>query len=715
MMKFRYIAGGLLLAGCTITLSGCSDDDEYSAATGNIITTIETGDAVVTAVSAELKGKVLDLSKQNSDAYSVGVVYGENPDPTTAGTKTAGSIDSTGTVTTQLKGLTKGHTYYYSTYATLQGIVTKYGEVKSFVATDAKIATIGATDITATKATLGAQTQGLDGIMIEGESEMNYGFKISTDKAHLSDGYDYPIVASSNHVSKSVQGLLPGTTYYYTSYFQLGDGYVYGDTLSFTTAQQEMPYVDLGLSVLWAQYNLGAEAEEESGVHLGYGDLTGSNVSTYLTDYSVATDIAGTDQDILHQIDIDGDALMQSALPTQEQMAELVSGTTQKEETVNGVNGVRFTSKSNGNSIFIPYGGYRDGQSIVGEGAQGLLWSGSIYAPATDYSQTLNITNGAASTGVSKRSLGLAIRSVRRSPELSVDNSKLVIGDLENNGRIRVEIYNQYGSTANHPGITPSMIKFSKNMAITFTIKGLNDNYKNGTNDGHSNIAGLEYASASWSPSRWSSLTGDKYDANVTGDGTYTVWMETSSAAEGAAVFCVDINNLANDVADVSKVSVEINSIKFDIDPLYVMDYSNTVFVNKDNDNTNGRIEIYNEYGSTKSAGVNASSLSFEGNMIVNFTITGIDGNLKPNASNAYRTELSYAAASWSPSYWGGSEFGRATVTGDGTYEVFATLNAHAEGAVVWTIELYDLWKDLIDPTQVSVKINSVTCPGIRK
>jgi hypothetical protein len=145
------------------------------------------------------------------------------------------------------------------------------------------------------------------------------------------------------------------------------------------------------------------------------------------------------------------------------------------------------------------------------------------------------------------------------------------------------------------------------------------------------------------------------------------------------------------------------------------MDYSNTVFINKDGDNTNGRIEIYNEYGSTKSAGVNASSLSFEGNMIVNFTITGIDGNLKPNASNAYRTELSYAAASWSPSYWGGSEFGRATVTGDGTYEVFATLNAHAEGAVVWTIELYDLWKDLIDPTQVSVKINSVTCPGISK
>lgn len=155
-MKMKYLAGVMLLMAGLCSLSSCSDDDDYSAATGNVISTIETGDASVTAISAVVSGKVLDLSKQDAGAYAVGVVYGTNPDPTTAGSKQPGVIDAEGNVTATLSGLTKGNTYYYATYVQLQGIVTKFGEVKSFVATDAQIATAGATDVTATKATLSA-------------------------------------------------------------------------------------------------------------------------------------------------------------------------------------------------------------------------------------------------------------------------------------------------------------------------------------------------------------------------------------------------------------------------------------------------------------------------------------------------------------------------------------------------------------------------------
>ena len=291
-----------------------------------------------------------------------------------------------------------------------------------------------------------------------------------------------------------------------------------------------------------------------------------------------------------------------------------------------------------------------------------------------------------------------------------MDNSKLVVGDLESNGRIRVEIYNQYGSTGNNPGINPEQIKFTKNMVVTFRLSGLADNMKEGAG---SHVAGLEYADASWDPSRWSAFDNSKYDANVTGDGLYTVWMETGgNVAEGAAVFCVDINNLAADAIDASKIKAEIVSIKFDVDPEFSMDFSKTEFNNKDGNGTDGRIEIYNEYGNTKANGVDASALAFVGNMIVNFTITGVDGNLKDSASKNYKTELSYATPSWYPSYWGGSEFGRAYVKGDGTYEVSASLADNCSGAVVWTIELYDLWKDLVDPAKVQVKINSVLTPG---
>ncbi len=97
---------------------------------------------------------------------------------------------------------------------------------------------------------------------------------------------------------------------------------------------------------------------------------------------------------------------------------------------------------------------------------------------------------------------------------------------------------------------------------------------------------------------------------------------------------------------------------------------------------------------------------------IVNFTIKDIDGNLKAGAAKSYKIELSYDDADWSPSYWGGSSFGRTTVKGDGTYSVFATLPGEWQVAVVWTVELYNLWKDLVDPTKVKVTINSVETPG---
>ena len=260
-------------------------------------------------------------------------------------------------------------------------------------------------------------------------------------------------------------------------------------------------------------------------------------------------------------------------------MSELIAKTTQTEVEVKGVKGIRFTA-ANGNSIFMPYTGYRNGTAKVGEGNQGLYWSGNNYSIATDYSQTLNLTNGTASSGVSARNLGLAIRPVRMSPELKVDNSKLVVGDLENNGRIRIEIFNQYGATGSNPGINQAQIKFTKNMVVTFRLSGLTDNMKEGAG---SHVAGLEYADASWDPSRWSAFDNSKYDANVTGDGLYTVWMETGGAeAEGAAVFCVDINNLAADAIDASKITAEIVSIKFDVDPEFSMDFSKTEFINKD-------------------------------------------------------------------------------------------------------------------------------------
>lgn len=56
--------------------------------------------------------------------------------------------------------------------------------------------------------------------------------------------------------------------------------------------------------------------------------------------------------------------------------------------------------------------------------------------------------------------------------EVAVDNSKILWGDVEENGRVRVEIYNEYGKTKDDPGIDKSIS--GTTLSVTFTIEGIN-------------------------------------------------------------------------------------------------------------------------------------------------------------------------------------------------------------------------------------------------
>lgn len=718
-MKMKYLASVLLFA-LGLVVTSCNDDEDYAIATGNIITTIETGEAAVTATTASLQGVVRDLSGLQSSAYQVGVIYGTQQDPTTSSSarKQSGQIDaSTGSLTASITGLQKGETYYYATYVTLQGKVTKYGDVKQFTTTDAKIAASEAADITSVSAVLGGVASSPADVINVGTTEIEYGIKLAVSESNIEEGREFAVTSEATAFSQKITGLLPGKTYYYATYFKMGDGLVYSDVKSFTTATKDMEYVDLGLSVMWAKYNIGAESETEFGGLYGYGDVTGLKTAEFNSQYAT-TDLSATASDIVASISaaIDGAATMKSQTPTEAQVQELLANTTQEFAEVEGVTGYRFTAK-NGNSIFLPAAGWRVGEAVTGEGVQGLYCIGAVNAINSDYANTLSFTSAGVKTGVSPRYTGLALRSVRAYEpvqELSVDNSKLVVGDLEGNGRIRIEIFNLYGATSANAPVNPQLIKFSKNMIVTFRLSGVSGNLKEGAAGTY--YGGLEYADDSWDPSLWSNFD-SKYDCAVTGDGTYTVWMETGgNTAEGAAVFCIDINGLGADLVDINNVSAEIVSIQFDVEDSqmqYYVDNSKVLFNNKDGNGTDGRIEIFNEYGDTKGMGVDVSDLAFSGYLIVNFSISGIDGNLVDGADQAYKAELSYATPSWWPSYWGGIDFAAATVTGDGTYTVFAPIDGNTcQGAVVWTIELIGLWKDLVDTSKVQVTINNVIIPG---
>ena len=178
-----------LLPLTSYLLFSCSEEESYSASTSPVVTSITTGEAAVTAISATAYGTVQDLSNMASSTYQVGAVYGTMSDPTNGGTRQIGSIDDQGNVSTAISGLTEGTTYYYATFVTLQGKVTKYGEVKSFTATDADVATLDAASITACTAVLNGQAAGISDIL----ASSAVGFNYALTAEGVATGVDVPV------------------------------------------------------------------------------------------------------------------------------------------------------------------------------------------------------------------------------------------------------------------------------------------------------------------------------------------------------------------------------------------------------------------------------------------------------------------------------------------------------------------------------------------
>ena len=57
--------------------------------------------------------------------------------------------------------------------------------------------------------------------------------------------------------------------------------------------------------------------------------------------------------------------------------------------------------------------------------------------------------------------------------DIAVDQSKIIFGDIEGNGKIRIEIQNEYGDSKSNPCIDKSTIAFDEKIAVTFTITGI--------------------------------------------------------------------------------------------------------------------------------------------------------------------------------------------------------------------------------------------------
>ena len=157
-------------------------------------------------------------------------------------------------------------------------------------------------------------------------------------------------------------------------------------------------YVDLGLSVKWATCNVGAIKPEEYGDYFAWGETqpksTYSNYSwsTYkycngssstLTKYNTSSSFGTVDNKTT--LELSDDAARANwggswRMPTDAEITELRMQCTWKWTTLNGVYGYKVSSRKNGNSIFLPAAGYRDGWSLDDAGSRGYYWSSSLFA-----------------------------------------------------------------------------------------------------------------------------------------------------------------------------------------------------------------------------------------------------------------------------------------------------------------------------------------------
>lgn len=187
------------------------------------------------------------------------------------------------------------------------------------------------------------------------------------------------------------------------------------DLLGSDSSTLSSEYVDLGLSVMWATCNVGADSPEESGNYYAwaekrtkssYEEDNSSSYEKYYTDFSgksaydVATSYLGG----------------QYRTPTQTEMQELIDHCTWSYSSLNGTSGYKITGPS-GNYIFLPITGYYDYGEISND-AIGYYWTSTPYS--TDnydseqwkYSKMLNFSSKSKSVASLERWKGLCIRPV---------------------------------------------------------------------------------------------------------------------------------------------------------------------------------------------------------------------------------------------------------------------------------------------------------------
>ena len=193
-------------------------------------------------------------------------------------------------------------------------------------------------------------------------------------------------------------------------------------------------YVDLGLpsGLKWAKCNVGAKKETDYGYYFMWGSTTPNTAdectwtnapfnnrssnfnSVYFNDHK--SEWLDSKNNLKSEFDA-ARAIMKGdwRIPTKAEIQELIDNTTNKwfaNYNDTDVSGTKFTSKKNGNSIFIPAAGYCSSGSVYNADNISYVWSSSINTSDSALAWNFNGDLVSADAISDPRSNGLAVRGV---------------------------------------------------------------------------------------------------------------------------------------------------------------------------------------------------------------------------------------------------------------------------------------------------------------
>ena len=169
-----------------------------------------------------------------------------------------------------------------------------------------------------------------------------------------------------------------------------------------TVTPNDVEFVDLGLGVLWATRNIGAAKPSDYGNYYAWAEIeskefyswndyryysTASNFGSvyldkYTTDGQTGFLLKADNLDRLEPTDDIASVISGGKwhMPTADDLKELMMNCAYDEDSIEGVKGIRFTSKVagfEGRSIFVPYAGCMNGNEPKGRGKEMYVWSSS--------------------------------------------------------------------------------------------------------------------------------------------------------------------------------------------------------------------------------------------------------------------------------------------------------------------------------------------------